>query len=113
VIAPLAQPPYYAVIFTSLRTEGDDGYAEAAARMDELAKQQPGYLGIDSARSGVGITVSYWLNLESVRAWKKQVEHAEVQRRGRERWYDGYTVRVCRVEYEYEFSRLAVAEPTP
>lgn len=105
MIAPLAQPPYFAVIFTSLRTDRDNGYAEAAARMEELAKEQPGYLGIDSARGGIGITVSYWRDLESIRAWKGQWEHAEVQRRGREDWYERYTVRVCRVEYAYEFSR--------
>jgi heme-degrading monooxygenase HmoA len=105
MIAPLAKPPYYAVIFTSLRTEGENGYADMAVRMDELAREQPGYLGIDSARSDVGITVSYWRDLENVRAWKQQLEHSAAQRLGREIWYRNYTVRVCRVEYEYEFER--------
>jgi heme-degrading monooxygenase HmoA len=104
-IAPLSKPPYYAVIFTSLRTEGDAGYGAMAAHMEELAQQQPGYLGIDSARSEVGITVSYWRDLESVRAWKQQFEHLDAQRRGRDKWYETYTVRVCRVEYEYDFAR--------
>jgi heme-degrading monooxygenase HmoA len=104
-LAPLANPPYYAVIFTSLRTDGDAGYGGTAERMEELAREQPGYLGIDSARSEVGITVSYWRDLESVRAWKRQFEHLEAQRRGRDEWYAAYTVRVCRVEYEYEFTR--------
>jgi heme-degrading monooxygenase HmoA len=103
VISALAHPPYYAVIFTSLRNDGDDGYAAAAARMEQLAREQPGYLGIDSARSEIGISVSYWRDIESIRAWKRQWEHAEVQRRGRAEWYARYTVRVCRVEYEYEF----------
>jgi len=76
-----------------------------AARMDELARQQPGYLGFESARSEIGITVSYWRDLESVRAWKQQLEHLDAQRRGRDEWYETYTVRVCRVEYEYDFKR--------
>jgi len=96
-------PPYYAVIFTSVRTEGDRGYANAAVRMDELAKLQPGYLGIDSARSEIGITVSYWKDIESIRSWKNQLEHLAVQQRGRAEWYSRYSVRVARVEYEYEF----------
>lgn len=76
-----------------------------AVRMDELAREQPGYLGIDSARSEVGVTVSYWRDLESVRAWKQQMEHLDAQRRGREEWYEAYTVRICRVEHEYDFKR--------
>ncbi len=104
-LTPLCEPPYYAVIFTSLRTEGDAGYGAMATRMDELAREQPGYLGIESARSDVGITVSYWRDLESVRAWKQQLEHLDAQRRGRSEWYEAYTVRVCRVEYEYDFKR--------
>jgi heme-degrading monooxygenase HmoA len=105
-ITALFKPPYYAVIFTSLRTEGDAaGYREMAARMDELSRYQPGYLGIDSARSEVGITVSYWRDLESVRGWKQQMEHLEAQQRGRAQWYEAYTVRVCRVEKEYDFAR--------
>ena len=76
-----------------------------AARMDELAKLQPGYLGIDSARSDLGITVSYWRDLESIGSWRNQMEHLVAQQRGREGWYERYTVRVCRVQREYEFGR--------
>lgn len=76
-----------------------------AMRMDELAKLQPGYLGIDSARSEMGITISYWRDLDSIKNWKQQMEHLEAQRRGRETWYERYTVRICRVEREYEFAR--------
>jgi heme-degrading monooxygenase HmoA len=104
MLSPLAHPPYFAVIFSSVRTPSDHGYAAAAARMDELAKVQPGYLGIDSARSDIGITVSYWRDLESVRLWKNQVEHLAIQQRGRAAWYSRYTVRVARIEYEYDFS---------
>ena len=93
------EPPYYAVIFTSQRTAGDHGYAETARRMVELAREQPGFLGVDSARDDeLGITVSYWRDLESIRAWKAQAEHREAQRLGRERWYRRFTLRVARVE---------------
>jgi heme-degrading monooxygenase HmoA len=105
VISPLSKPPYYAVVFTSIRMPDESGYSAMAVRMEELARDQPGYLGIDSARSEVGITVSYWRDLENVRAWKQQWEHLRAQEHGRERWYQAYTVRVCRVEYEYDFTK--------
>ena len=97
-------PPYVAVIFTSIRTSGDNGYAAAAQRMEELAAQQPGYIGIESARdaAGFGITVSYWRDEESARAWKQVAEHAEAQRRGRDEWYESYAVRVATVTREYD-----------
>lgn len=95
----LPQPPYYAVIFTSERTAGDNGYAAMAHRMEELARRQPGFLGIDSVRNAeLGITVSYWRDLDSIRAWHRHVEHREAQRLGKERWYSRYAVRVARVE---------------
>ncbi len=102
--------PYYAAIFTSRRSGGPgDGYAEMAQRMEELAAEQPGYLGLEHARGedGVGITVSYWRCLEDIRAWKAVQEHALAQQLGRERWYSDYHVRVARVEYEYEFQASA------
>ncbi|HVY99487.1 MAG TPA: antibiotic biosynthesis monooxygenase [Dongiaceae bacterium] len=104
-IAKTPQPPYYAVIFTSLRTEGDNGYAATADRMEELARQQPGFLGLESARSGLGITVGYFRSLEDIAAWKRHVEHAEAQRRGRADWYSAYRVRIAKVEREYGFAR--------
>ena len=96
-------PPYVAVIFTSVRTSGDNGYAATAARMDELAAEQPGYLGIESARNddGFGITVSYWSDEDAARSWKRVAEHAEAQRRGRDEWYLSYTIRVATVVREY------------
>ncbi|MGD9991174.1 antibiotic biosynthesis monooxygenase family protein [Pseudonocardia sp.] len=101
-IAATPTPPYVAVIFTSLRTAGDDdGYAAAAADMDALAARQPGYLGVESAREGVGITVSYWQDEESARAWKQVAEHVEAQRRGRVDWYVAYRVRIADVVREY------------
>lgn len=100
-IADTPPPPYVAVIFTSLQTDDLDGYAATADRMEELAKEQPGYLGFESARRGLGIAVSYWATDGDARAWKQVAEHAEVQRIGRERWYSAYRVRVARVEREY------------
>lgn len=99
--APTPAPPYYAVIFTSLRTDGDNGYGAMAARMVELAAQQPGFLGAESAREGLGITVSYWADLQSIAAWKQNAEHLEAQRLGREQWYAGFRLRIARVERDY------------
>lgn len=94
-------PPYYAVIFTSLRTEGDQGYGAMADRMVELAAQQPGFLGVESARDGLGITVSYWADRESIAAWKQNAEHLVAQHLGRERWYVDFRTRIARVERDY------------
>lgn len=103
-MAPIAEtpkPPYYAVIFTSRRTEGDHGYGKMATRMVELASAQPGFLGMESAREEIGITVSYWADLDSIRAWKENAEHREAQRMGREQWYESFRVRITKVEREY------------
>ncbi|MDB5005236.1 MAG: hypothetical protein JWQ34_3461 [Mucilaginibacter sp.] len=103
MIAQTPQTPYYAVIFTSIRTEGNNGYAAMADTMDELAKQQEGYLGIESARNEIGITVSYWQSLEAIRNWKANTDHLIAQKYGREKWYANYKVRICKVERDYEF----------
>ncbi len=95
--------PYYAVIFTSIRTEEDAGYERMAQRMEELAIKQPGYLGFESARSDKGISVSYWESLDAILAWKQEAEHLNAQELGREKWYSWYKIRICRVEREYEF----------
>jgi heme-degrading monooxygenase HmoA len=101
LIASTPKPPYYAVIFTSHRTEGDNGYGEMAARMVELASMQPGFLGVESAREDVGITVSYWSDLESIKQWKANAEHQEAQRLGREKWYSSFKIRISKVEHDY------------
>jgi len=103
-IAPTPEPPYYAVIFTSLRTEVDDGYGTTAERMLELAAGQPGFLGAESAREEVGITVSYWENSEAIRAWKAHAEHVLAREKGRRDWYRAYKTRVCKVERDYGFA---------
>lgn len=95
--------PYYAVIFTSRRTEGDNGYAEMSQLMEDLAKQQEGFLGIESAREELGITVSYWKELEAINFWKQQTDHLTAQRKGRTDWYTWYKVRICKVERDYDF----------
>jgi heme-degrading monooxygenase HmoA len=97
------EPPYYAVIFTSRRTDGDRGYAAMAERMAELASRQTGFLGIESARAtdGSGITVSYWENEEAIRAWKAHVDHLPAQEAGKRTWYEDYQVRVAKVERAY------------
>jgi heme-degrading monooxygenase HmoA len=101
VIAETPEPPYVAVIFTSLRTDGDHGYAVMSARMNRLAAEQPGYLGMEAARDGLGITVSYWVDEDAAKAWKQVAEHLVAQRRGREAWYSDYRVRVAVVHRDY------------
>ena len=97
--------PYYAVIFTSTQTETIEGYSEMAEKMENLAKQQKGFIGIDSARNEVGITVSYWESLEAIKNWKANTDHLFAQQKGREQWYNWYNVRICKVEREYEFTK--------
>jgi len=104
MIASTPNPPYYAVIFSSLRTEGDQGYGQAANRMLELAREQPGFLGVESAREdGLGITVSYWESEAAILAWKQQAEHRAVREQGRATWYSAFQMRVCKVERAYTF----------
>lgn len=106
MIAQTPSPPYYAVIFTSLRTETDQGYAQAADRMLELARQLPGFLGVESARGddGLGITVSYWSNEAAILAWKQHAEHRNTREQGRAIWYGAFQTRVCKVERAYAFT---------
>ena len=103
MLAHTPEPPYYAVIFSTVRTEGDHGYSAMAALMEELAQQQKGYLGIESTRAKMGITVSYWKNLESIRAWKQHTEHVVAQKKGKAIWYSQYKLRIAKVERDYGF----------
>lgn len=103
--AKTPEPPYYAVIFTSIRTEADADYEETAVWMTQLAAQQPGFLGVESVREGaLGITVSYWQDEASIQAWKAQAEHLAAQQAGRNKWYQQYSVRVAKVERAYSFT---------
>ena len=107
MMAEIPNAPYYAVIFTSLRTKFDQGYAEAAQRMVELAREQPGFLGVESARGedGLGITVSYWDSEAAILAWKHHPEHRAIRERGRSTWYEAFHTRVCKVERAYVFKQ--------
>ena len=101
------EPPYYAVIFTSLRTEVDGGYGDMATKMVEMASQQPGFLGVESARGadGVGITVSYWESEEAIANWRRNAEHRIAQSKGRDQWYSEFITRVAKVERARTFAR--------
>lgn len=105
MIAKTPPPPYYAVIFSSLRTDVEAGYEDTALRMVELAAEQPGYLGVESVREGLGITISYWESLEAIRNWKQVAEHVVAQQKGRTDWYSAYKTRICKVERDYGFEK--------
>jgi heme-degrading monooxygenase HmoA len=101
------EPPYYAVIFTSTRTDVVEGYDATSDKMVELAAQQPGFLGVESARGvdGLGITISYWESEEAIANWRRHAEHRVAQAAGIERWYDQFVTRVAKVERAREFKR--------
>jgi len=105
MFAHTPNPPYYAVIFTSILSDDNQGYAETADLMVKLARQQPGFLGMESAREEVGITVSYWRTLDAIKAWKQQSDHAIAQQKGRESWYQDFSVRISKVEHEYRLNK--------
>lgn len=103
-MAKTPQPPYYAVIFATQRTEGDNGYGKMSEKMVELASQQKGFLGVESARDeGLGITVSYWESLDAIRKWKEHAAHQVAQERGKNEWYKNFSLRVCKVERDNFF----------
>lgn len=102
-ISNTPNPPYYAVIFTSIKIDEDKGYSKMADRMEELAFQQDGFLGYESAREDLGITVSYWKDEESIKKWKDNLEHQTAQKIGKELWYKQFKVRISKVERDYEF----------
>ncbi|MDZ7871181.1 MAG: antibiotic biosynthesis monooxygenase [Rheinheimera sp.] len=104
LLAQTPVPPYYAVIFSSVRTDVDHGYADMAERMVALAAQQAGFLGIESAREALGITVSYWTDLAAIAAWKADVDHLAAQRLGRSQWYSAFKTRIAKVERDYGFA---------
>lgn len=97
--------PYYAVIFTNTLSENTEGYAQMAEAMETLAKKQPGFLGMDHAREAIGITISYWESLEAITHWKNNLEHQKAQDLGKQQWYQNYTLRICKVERTYDFTK--------
>lgn len=104
-IAKTPKPPYFAVIFTTTRIDGDNGYSEMSEKMFELASIQDGFIGVESAREKTGITVSYWRDLESIKKWRENAEHSTARNRGRLEWYKCYKTRIAKVERDYEFER--------
>ena len=105
MIAKTPKKPYYAVIFTSINTKNVDDYSEMAERMVELASKQKGFLGVESARNELGITVSYWTNLDSIKEWKENAEHTIAREKGRKKWYRSYKTRIAKVERDYGFEK--------
>jgi len=103
MIASTPEPPYYVVIFSSIRTEGDNGYAEMSDRMLALAKKQDGFLGVESARNELGITVSYWRDLNVIEKWRENIEHSVARKKGRNQWYKSFKTRIAKVERDYAF----------
>lgn len=97
------KPPYYAVIFTTVLNDDIEGYFKTAQKIEELAKLQKGYLGLESARNEIGITVSYWQTLEDITAWKNNIAHTEARNLGRKKWYKKYQLKICKVERSYGF----------
>ncbi|MFI0987922.1 antibiotic biosynthesis monooxygenase family protein [Streptomyces exfoliatus] len=101
------QPPYYTAVFTSIRPEAPEGYSETSSRMQEIVRDIPGFLGYETARTpgGIGITVAYFRDLESLDAWRLDTEHQAAKAYGREHWYDSYSVHIGKVERSYSFER--------
>ena len=105
MIAKTPNGKYYAVIFTSQKSDVDTGYAEMSERLVELARMEPGFLGLESARNELGITVSYWSNLKAIKNWRNNIEHAKARAKGKELWYSSFKVRICEILNDYEFEK--------
>lgn len=101
MLANTPPPPYYAVIFTSFRNESEDGYDKMAEEIQNIVVNQPGFLGMETARAHIGLTVCYWKDMESITMWSHNELHIEAKKNGKEYWYKEYKVRICRVELEY------------
>ena len=101
----MPKPPYYVVIFTNRKSDNQENYAETADQMVELAKQQPGFLGVDSFSNAEGkhCTISYWEDLEAIANWKAVPEHRNAQQEGYKRWYSWFDLKICKVEREYSY----------
>ncbi|MFH8936114.1 antibiotic biosynthesis monooxygenase family protein [Streptomyces griseosporeus] len=104
---PAAEPPYYVAVFTSLPTPDQSGYAETADRLGALVRDIPGYMGEDSARTpgGLAISVAYFRDLEGIERWRRDAEHVAAKERGRQQWYERYSLHIARVEHSHTFRR--------
>ena len=103
MISNTPPPPYYAVIFSSIKTKDNEGYAKKNALMNKLDLQQKGFLGMENANSEIGISVSYWSDLEAIKLWKENLDHQKAQVEGQKKWYLEYKVRIAKVERDYDF----------
>jgi heme-degrading monooxygenase HmoA len=117
-VVPVAayDPPYYAAIFTTVRTQDQSGYSETSAHLEDLVKDVPGFLGMDHAQTpgGLGITVSYFRDADALTQWRTNLEHCAAQKRGPAQWYQCYTLHVAKVERSNGFTRAQVPQsPTP
>ncbi|MDA9028609.1 antibiotic biosynthesis monooxygenase [Flavobacteriaceae bacterium] len=104
MIANTPHPPYYAVIFSSIRSQNVEGYSEVNALMNQLVFKQDGFLGMEAVQSELGVTISYWRDLESIKRWKENLDHQDAQIKGRKTWYSHYKVRIAKVERDYAFT---------
>ena len=103
MIADTPKPPYYVVIFSAIRTDRANGYGKMGDKMIELASKQAGFLGVESAREELGITVSYWKDLASIKNWRNNTEHSVARTKGKADWYKAFKVRIAKVERDYKF----------
>lgn len=99
--ADTPKPPYYAVIFTSKLKDSPDGYDQMSDHIEDMIKDQDGYLGMESARNEIGITVCYWKDIDSIKKWSENLDHKIAKEKGKAKWYDSYRVRISKVEIEY------------
>ncbi|MCD7438176.1 antibiotic biosynthesis monooxygenase [Streptomyces lincolnensis] len=115
-VMPVAahEPPYYVAVFTTVRTQDQDAYSETNARLEDLVRELPGYLGMDHAQTpgGLGITVSYFRDADALTRWRTDAEHRAAQQRGRAEWYESYTLHVAKVERSHGFTRAADSQGT-
>lgn len=105
MIAKTPNPPYYAVIFTSVKNEVSDDYTSMAELMVKMASEQEGFLGMESVSNEMGITISYWANLESIKHWKEDSNHKIAQELGKKMWYKQYKTRIAKVERDYDYEK--------
>lgn len=94
------KPPYYAVIFTAETQDDLSGYHDMVEQLRIIVEKQDGFLGMESAGEQKEITVSYWKDEESIRAWKADPTHQSAQKNWK-KWYKNYSVRVCKVKRDY------------
>ena len=96
-----------AVFRTRVRPEVATEYQAEYERIWKIAKEQPGFISIRTYYSDEGdkVSIQEWESPEQLRAWRDHPVHLEAQRRGREEFYQDYTIYICDEPRKYEFSR--------